>query len=260
MQSITDSSRKINDIIGVIDGIAFQTNILALNAAVEAARAGEQGRGFAVVAGEVRSLAGRSAEAAKEIKGLISTSVANVEAGSSQVSQAGQSMQDIVSSVRRVSDLIGEITASSSEQRDGIGQVNQAVANLDQMTQQNAALVEEATAAAGAMSEQARRLAQVVAAFNVGTGASTQTVRPAPAAAHRPTATPTGTKASAAPSKKLTTHQPVAPKSAAPKPAAPKPVAPAMKPAATPTLPAAKPAATKPPAASSTNEDDWETF
>ena len=261
MQSITDSSRKINDIIGVIDGIAFQTNILALNAAVEAARAGEQGRGFAVVAGEVRSLAGRSAEAAKEIKGLISTSVANVEAGSSQVSQAGQSMQDIVSSVRRVSDLIGEITASSSEQRDGIGQVNQAVANLDQMTQQNAALVEEATAAAGAMSEQARRLAQVVAAFNVGTGASTQAVRPAPAAAHRPTATPTGTKASSpAPSKKLTTHQPVAPKSAAPKPAAPKPVAPAMKPAATPTLPAAKPPATKPPAASSTNEDDWETF
>ena len=261
MQSITDSSRKINDIIGVIDGIAFQTNILALNAAVEAARAGEQGRGFAVVAGEVRSLAGRSAEAAKEIKGLISTSVANVEAGSSQVSQAGQSMQDIVSSVRRVSDLIGEITASSSEQRDGIGQVNQAVANLDQMTQQNAALVEEATAAAGAMSEQARRLAQVVAAFNVGTGASTQAVRPAPAAAHRPTATPTGTKASSpAPSKKLTTHQPVAPKSAAPKPTAPKPVAPAMKPAATPTLPAAKPPATKPPAASSTNEDDWETF
>ena len=170
-------------------------------------------------------------------------------------------MQDIVSSVRRVSDLIGEITASSSEQRDGIGQVNQAVANLDQMTQQNAALVEEATAAAGAMSEQARRLAQVVAAFNVGTGASTQAVRPAPAAAHRPAATPTGTKASSpAPSKKLTTHQPVAPKSAAPKPAAPKPVAPAMKPAATPTLPAAKPAATKPPTASSTNEDDWETF
>ena len=128
------------------------------------------------------------------------------------------------------------------------------------MTQQNAALVEEATAAAGAMSEQARRLAQVVAAFNVGTGASTQTVRPAPAAAHRPTATPTGTKASAAPSKKLTTHQPVAPKSAAPKPAAPKPVAPAMKRVAAPTLPAAKPAATKPPTASSTNEDDWETF
>ena len=158
--------------------------------------------------------------------------------------------------MRRVSDLIGEITASSSEQRDGIGQVNQAVANLDQMTQQNAALVEEATAAAGAMSEQARRLAQVVAAFNVGTGASTQAVRPAPAAAHRPMATPTGTKASSpAPSKKLTTHQPVSPK-----PAAPKPVAPAMKPAATPTLPAAKPPATKPPAASSTNEDDWETF
>src|SRR5574344_1509241 len=193
MQNITQSSRKIGDIIGVIDGIAFQTNILALNAAVEAARAGEQGRGFAVVASEVRSLAQRSAEAAKEIKGLITTSVQNVDEGSQQVEQAGQCMQEIVSSVRRVSDLIGEITASSSEQRDGIGQVNQAVANLDQMTQQNAALVEEASAAAASMSEQAQRLAQVVAAFNVGTGASTQAVRPAPAAAHRPTATPTGT-------------------------------------------------------------------
>jgi len=171
MQQITDSSRKIADIIGVIDGIAFQTNILALNAAVEAARAGEQGRGFAVVAGEVRSLAQRSAEAAKEIKQLITTSVDNVESGSTQVAQAGQSMQDIVHSVRRVSDLIGEITASSTEQRDGIGQVNQAVANLDQMTQQNAALVEEASAAAASMSEQAQRLSQVVAVFNVGSGA-----------------------------------------------------------------------------------------
>ena len=181
----------------------------------------------------------------------------------------GAKLREVVGEVRSgvesVSSAAHQIATgnhdlSARTEQTGIGQVNQAVANLDQMTQQNAALVEEATAAAGAMSEQARRLAQVVAAFNVGTGASTQAVRPAPTAAHRPTATPTGTKASAAPSKKLTTHQPVAPKSAAPKPAAPKPVAPAMKPAATPTLPAAKPAATKPPAASSTNEDDWETF
>ena len=168
MQQITDSSRKISDIIGVIDSIAFQTNILALNAAVEAARAGDQGRGFAVVASEVRTLAGRSADAAKEIKALISTSVANVESGSQQVTQAGQSMGQIVADVQRVSDLIGEITASSTEQRDGIAQVNLAVTNLDQMTQQNAALVEESAAAATAMRDQAQRLAEVVAVFNVG--------------------------------------------------------------------------------------------
>ncbi len=168
MQQITDSSRKIADIIGVIDSIAFQTNILALNAAVEAARAGEQGRGFAVVASEVRNLAQRSADAAKEIKQLITASVDNVQSGSQQVELAGKSMEDIVSSVRRVSDLIGEITASSTEQRDGINQVNQAVSNLDQMTQQNAALVEESSAAALSMQEQAQRLSQVVSVFKLG--------------------------------------------------------------------------------------------
>jgi len=167
MQGITESSRKIADIIGVIDGIAFQTNILALNAAVEAARAGEQGRGFAVVAGEVRSLAQRSAEAAKEIKALIGASVDSVEQGSDLVTQTGQAMQDIVSSVSRVSDLIGEIAAAAGEQRDGIQQVNQAVTQLDQMTQQNAALVEESAAAAQSMREQANRLAEAVAAFRV---------------------------------------------------------------------------------------------
>ena len=189
MQQITESSRKISDIIGVIDGIAFQTNILALNAAVEAARAGEQGRGFAVVASEVRSLAGRSAEAAKEIKRLISASVENVESGSAQVTQAGQTMGEIVSSVQRVSDLIGEITASATEQRDGIAQVNQAVTHLDQMTQQNAALVEESTAAAASMRDQAQHLAEVVSVFNVGAVAvrAPTAPRPAPApAAPRP--------------------------------------------------------------------------
>jgi methyl-accepting chemotaxis protein len=168
MKGINNSSQQIADIITVIDSIAFQTNILALNAAVEAARAGEQGRGFAVVAGEVRSLAQRSAEAAKEIKQLITTSVDNVQSGSQQVELAGQSMSEIVASVRRVSDLIGEITASSTEQRDGINQVNQAVSNLDQMTQQNAALVEESSAAALSMQEQARRLAEVVSVFKLG--------------------------------------------------------------------------------------------
>ncbi|RZI84604.1 MAG: HAMP domain-containing protein [Rubrivivax sp.] len=168
MSAITDSSRKISDIIGVIDGIAFQTNILALNAAVEAARAGEQGRGFAVVASEVRSLAQRSAEAAKEIKVLINASVEKVENGSRLVNEAGSSMGDIVTQVRRVNDLISEISAASVEQSTGVGQIGDAVNQLDQVTQQNAALVEESAAAAESLRHQAASLAQTVAVFKVG--------------------------------------------------------------------------------------------
>ncbi|MBK1613760.1 hypothetical protein CKO44_09790 [Rubrivivax gelatinosus] len=168
MGEISASSHRIADIIGTIDGIAFQTNILALNAAVEAARAGEQGRGFAVVAGEVRLLAQRSADAAREIKGLIGTSVDKVESGSKLVADAGSTMQEIVASVQRVSDIIGEITAASREQSQGINQVNGSVGELDRMTQQNAALVEEATAAAGSLQSQAGQLADLVATFRLG--------------------------------------------------------------------------------------------
>jgi methyl-accepting chemotaxis protein len=165
MDDINQSSKKISDIIGVIDGIAFQTNILALNAAVEAARAGEQGRGFAVVASEVRSLAGRSADAAKEIKSLISASVEKVESGSRLVQDAGSTMEEIVGSVKRVSDIIGEITAASAEQSSGIGEINKAINQLDQMTQQNAALVEQSAAAAESLKEQAQRLVGAVEVF-----------------------------------------------------------------------------------------------
>jgi methyl-accepting chemotaxis protein len=170
MDEINASSKKISDIIGTIDGIAFQTNILALNAAVEAARAGEQGRGFAVVAGEVRSLAQRSAEAAREIKTLIGNSVDRVEAGARLVQDAGSTMGEIVASVQRVSDIIGEITTASTEQSAGIGQVNGSVVQLDQMTQQNAALVEESAAAAESLKDQAQKLAGAVGVFRLQAG------------------------------------------------------------------------------------------
>ena len=199
MGSINSSSKKIVDIIGVIDGIAFQTNILALNAAVEAARAGEQGRGFAVVASEVRNLAQRSGAAAKEIKGLIDDSVDKVEAGSRQVAEAGRTMDEIVDSVKRVTDIMGEITAASQEQSTGIEQVNQAIAQMDQVTQQNAALVEEAAAAAQSMQEQAASLVGAVSVFRLeGTQAprpelafaAPKALRPAPARKSEATAAP----------------------------------------------------------------------
>ena len=220
MKGINESSQRIADIIGVIDGIAFQTNILALNAAVEAARAGEQGRGFAVVASEVRSLAGRSAEAAKEIKQLISASVERVEQGSAMADQAGETMTEVVQSIRRVTDLMGEINAASSEQASGVAQVGEAVTQMDQATQQNAALVEEMAAAAGSLSSQAQELVQAVAVFKLDasqSGASaysTPTARPAPKAASvrmpAPARKPTAFKA--APAKPAALHAPNPPK------------------------------------------------
>jgi methyl-accepting chemotaxis protein len=199
MGSINASANKIADIIGVIDGIAFQTNILALNAAVEAARAGEQGRGFAVVAAEVRNLAQRSAAAAKEIKALIGDSVEKVAAGSKLVDQAGATMGEIVASIERVTDIMAEITAASLEQSAGIEQVNQAISEMDQVTQQNSSLVEEAAAAANSLQEQAGNLMQVVGAFKLA-GNAMPLQRPAPAAA--------AVRAAAPPAKKLA--QPVA--------------------------------------------------
>jgi methyl-accepting chemotaxis protein len=195
MKSINESSRKIADIIGVIDGIAFQTNILALNAAVEAARAGEQGRGFAVVAGEVRNLAQRSAEAAKEIKSLISTSVERVEQGTQLVDQAGTTMTEVVTSIRRVTDIMGEISAASTEQSAGVAQVGEAVGQMDQATQQNAALVEESAAAAESLKSQAQQLVSAVAVFKLAAGG--QVLSAPPAAPKAPA--PAKAKAAAAP-------------------------------------------------------------
>ena len=241
MEDINHSSKKIADIIGVIDGIAFQTNILALNAAVEAARAGEQGRGFAVVASEVRSLAGRSAEAAKEIKQLISASVEKVETGSRLVTDAGTTMTDIVQSVQRVTDMIGEITAASSEQSAGVSQVNQAIGNLDQMTQQNAALVEESAAAAQSLREQADQLAQVVSRFKVNAAS----YGPAQAAigAARATAATAGKS----------------PAAAAPRAAVKAPPPKAARPAA-PQVPAVAASPARKSEVAQGAEDDWESF
>jgi methyl-accepting chemotaxis protein len=201
MKGINDSSRKIADIITVIDGIAFQTNILALNAAVEAARAGEQGRGFAVVAGEVRTLAQRSAEAAKEIKSLITASVERVDQGSALVDQAGATMEEIVTSIRRVTDIMGEISSASSEQSAGVTQVGEAVSQMDQVTQQNAALVEQSAAAAESLRVQAQHLVQAVSVFRLSgheapqalAQGAIQAARSAPAAQPKPVAHPPAT-------------------------------------------------------------------
>jgi methyl-accepting chemotaxis protein len=183
MKGINDSSKKIADIISVIDGIAFQTNILALNAAVEAARAGEQGRGFAVVATEVRSLAGRSAEAAREIKGLITASVERVEQGTALVDQAGTTMTEVVGAIKRVTDIMGEISAASNEQSQGVAQVGEAIGQMDQVTQQNAALVEESAAAAESLKQQAQQLVQAVAVFKLSQHGGAVSSTPAPARA-----------------------------------------------------------------------------
>ncbi|MDP2075689.1 methyl-accepting chemotaxis protein [Hydrogenophaga sp.] len=217
MKDINDSSRKISDIIGTIDGIAFQTNILALNAAVEAARAGEQGRGFAVVAGEVRNLAQRSAEAAKEIKRLISASVERVEQGTALVDQAGSTMQEIVQSIQRVSDIVGEISSASQEQNAGVNQVSEAVSNMDQTTQQNAALVEESAAAASGLQSQAQQLVQAVGVFRLPGGAQASApVSVAPPVPRAHPAVPPFAKPVSRPAVKPATSKPVATPKAVP--------------------------------------------
>ncbi|MBN2886373.1 MAG: MCP four helix bundle domain-containing protein [Chromatiaceae bacterium] len=214
MAAISESSKKIADIIGVIDGIAFQTNILALNAAVEAARAGEQGRGFAVVAAEVRNLAQRSANAAKEIKTLITDSVEKVESGTTQVNEAGERMNEIVTSIKRVTDIMAEISAASEEQSAGIEQINQAITQMDDVTQQNAALVEEAAAAAESLEDQARSLANMIGVFKLDQSAMSSAVAARPSAAPRRAHTPAKPAAKA-------THKPAAPKKSAPPAIAP---------------------------------------
>ncbi|WP_304621920.1 methyl-accepting chemotaxis protein [Rhodoferax sp. U2-2l] len=244
MRGINEASRKIGDIISVIDGIAFQTNILALNAAVEAARAGEQGRGFAVVASEVRSLAGRSAEAAKEIKTLINTSVERVELGSTLVDQAGTTMTEVVGSIRRVTDIMGEISAASNEQAAGVANVSEAVAEMDQATQQNAALVEQMAAAAGSLRAQAQELVQTVAVFKASDSAAGYRAPPAFSA---PRPAPRQPMAAPAPQPKL----------AATQPARVQPRAPQISQAAKPASP---PPAKSPAASSATPDDEWETF
>jgi methyl-accepting chemotaxis protein len=247
MEDINASSKKIADIIGVIDGIAFQTNILALNAAVEAARAGEQGRGFAVVASEVRSLAQRSAQAAKEIKGLIDSSVEKVESGARLVAEAGTTMTDIVQSVKRVTDIVGEITSAANEQSSGIGEINRAVVTLDQMTQQNSALVEESAAAASSMREQAAQLASAVSVFKVP---SSIQVQPTPYPSVAPAKAPGGASHSAQPAAKLP----------AKKPAIGAAVAKKVVKSPARTLAAPKTAGVSQPSTSAGGEGDWETF
>ena len=238
MKGINDSSKKIADIISVIDGIAFQTNILALNAAVEAARAGEQGRGFAVVASEVRSLAGRSAEAAREIKSLITESVNRVEAGSALVDQAGTTMQEVVGSIRRVTDIVGEISAASSEQSAGVTQVGEAVTQMDQVTQQNAALVEEMAAAASSLRSQAADLVNTVAVFKLGAHGSNISMRPA--------APQAAAAAAPAPRPALRTAAPAAQRAVAPAKAKTMAALPTSPPKAAP--------------ASAGKDDEWESF
>ncbi|MFZ2987421.1 MAG: methyl-accepting chemotaxis protein [Ideonella sp.] len=262
MDEINTASRKISDIISVIDGIAFQTNILALNAAVEAARAGEQGRGFAVVAGEVRSLAGRSAEAAREIKRLINASVEKVDMGARLVQDAGSTMGDIVSSVQRVTHIVREISTAAEEQSKGISQVNSAVAQLDQMTQQNAALVEESAAAAESLKDQAARLNSVVARFQVGSGSggSTASAGHAQPATHPRISAPAAHSTPAAASGTGLRAR-LAAKRSSPTPSpAPKPAAQAHA-SVTPAAPRPAPAPSPAPAlAAATNDTDWETF